>query len=81
MQEPNLDDFRARFIKQFEIEPPLREKTVRIVQDYFADETKPGILLYEERLRERLPLEEVRRNDLRSELQRAQRIAASLLVR
>ena len=75
----NLEDFRARFVKQFEIEPPLRERTLKIVHDYFAHETDPGVLLYEERLRERLAMGETSASDVRSELRRAQRLVCGLI--
>ena len=71
------NEFRRRFLAQFAPEPHLKDKISKIVQDYFGDENKPGVLLYEESLRS---LDDaISREKFRVEVQRAQRLVASLL--
>lgn len=77
--QTSLLDFRANFARQFDAEPPLKPRVSQIVTDYFTDESKPGILLYEERLRERVAGDDSSNSDLRNELQRARRLLMSLL--
>ena len=73
----DMNEFRMRFLAQFAPEPHLKDKICGIVQDYFGDENKPGVLLYEERLRS--PDYAISREKSRAEVQRAQRLVASLL--
>ena len=73
----DMNEFRMRFLAQFASEPHLKDKIRGIVQDYFGDENKPGVLLYEERLRS---LDyAISREESRAEVQRAQQLVASLL--
>ena len=74
----DMNEFRRRFLAQFAPEPHLKDKIRGIVQDYFGGENKPGVLLYEERLRSLNY--EISRERLRGELQRVQRLVASLRV-
>ncbi len=74
----DMNEFRRRFLAQFAPQPYLKDKVCGIVQDYFGDENKPGVLLYEERLKSFRY--EISREQLRGELQRAQRLVASLRV-
>jgi hypothetical protein len=78
--QTNLADFRANCSRQFSAEPPLKPRVSQIVTDYFADESKPGILLYEESLRERIAGQGSADSDLRRELQHAQRLVVSCLA-
>ena len=82
--QADLGEFRMRFFKQFDLDLPLKEKTLEIVRDYFGEQNQPGLLLYEEILRERLSIQETSPrtlpDELQRELQRAQRLVASLLT-
>src|SRR5215216_7645919 len=71
----DMGAFRGRFLKQFELDSAVGERTLQIVEDYFGDETKPGVLLYEELLRERAEDEQSRSGDVTAELRHAQRLA------
>jgi hypothetical protein len=75
----DLQEFRNRFLNQFNVEPDLRPRTIQIIQDYFSDEARPGILLYEEHLRQRIAGQDRSGRDLQSELQRAHRLLIGLI--
>lgn len=76
----NLADFRDNFSRQFDAELSLKPRISQIIIDYFADESKPGILLFEERLRDRIADQDSSDRELRNELQRAQRLVMSCLA-
>ena len=48
--QANREEFSARFLGQLAASPALRERVLRVVRDFFAGQTKPGLLLYEELL-------------------------------
>lgn len=73
--QPRLPDFRERFVNQFDSDHPLGQRVFRIIEDYFGDENKPGLLLYEEYLKSRPDP-----GDIRSGLQNAARLMAQLIV-
>ena len=73
------NDFRSRFSGQFDQDANLKERSFEIVRDYFGEPTRPGLVLYAESLIANLPFGETVR-DLGTELLRAQRIVASLLL-
>jgi len=77
--QTDLDEFRKRFARQFAEEIGLKERTKEIIKAYFADESRPGVILYEESLVSSLPPGETVR-ELKGELRRAQRYVASLLL-
>ena len=78
--QTNLADFRDNFSRQFDAELSLKPRISQIIIDYFADESKPGILLFEERLRDRIAGQDSSDRELRNELQRAQRLVTSCLA-
>lgn len=75
--QTDIKEFRKSFLSQFGQERDLKERIVEIVRDYFGDENKPGVLLYEEQLK--LSDQEIPRESLQRELQRAQRLTIALL--
>jgi hypothetical protein len=75
----DLQGSRNRFLSQFNVEPDLRPRAVQIIEDYFSDEARPGILLYEEHLRQHFAGQDRSERELQSELQRARRLLTSLI--
>lgn len=78
--QTNLDQFRDSFAGQFGQDTALRGRTYQIIQDYFGDESKAGVVLYGESLIGSLPSGETVR-ELSGELRRAQRLVSSLLLK
>lgn len=77
--QANLNLLQHSFAGQFSRDANLKGKTYQLINDYFGDESKPGLILYGESLIASLPSGETVR-DLSSELRRAQRLVFSLLV-
>jgi hypothetical protein len=77
--QENLSEFRKAFGAQFRDDSTLKARTYQIIRDYFGDESKPGLVLYEESLIASLPPGETVR-ELGGELRRAQRLVSSLLL-
>ena len=78
--QARLPDFRDRFVNQFNSDHRLGQRVFQIVKHYFGDENKPGLLLYEEYLNDRLDPGEKHRENIRGELQSATRLMAQLIV-
>jgi hypothetical protein len=74
----NPGEFRNGFAGQFGRDTALKGKAYQVIQDFFGDDNKPGLILYEESLIADLPSSETVR-DLRAELRRARRLVSSLL--
>ncbi len=74
-----IGEFRNRFAGQFAQDTALKGRAYQIIRDFFADESKPGLVLYGESLIATLRSVETVR-DLGSELRRAQRLVSSLLL-
>ena len=73
------NEFRKAFGAQFGDDSSLKARVYGIIRDYFADGSKPGLILYREFLAANLaPDESVR--ELDTELRRAQRLISSLLL-
>jgi hypothetical protein len=79
-RRPPFRVFVAIFLVNSNVEPSLKSRVGHIITDYFTDGSKPGILLYEERLREHIAGQDSPDRDLRNELQRAQRLVMSCLA-
>lgn len=77
--QTELEDFRGAFMKQFDGDPTLGQKTVQTIRDYYGDMNMPGLLLYEEYLRRHAGLGATNLEEVRAELRRAQRAVAWLI--
>lgn len=77
--QEKLSEFRDRFARQFGPDDALKGKAHQIIRDYFADESRPGLVLYAESLVASLPAGKSVR-ELAAELHRAQRLVSSLLL-
>lgn len=78
--QTDMQAFRAAFQSQFRSDPDLGERIYGIWREYFAYDTAPGLLLYEEVLTARASDETgVPRSEIASELKRAQTMLAGLL--
>jgi len=77
--QTDLGKFRVGFFRQFEADSALRDRTFQIMKDYFGDENKPGLLLYEEYLRNKEISGETERSDIRYELRRAQKLVMHVI--
>ncbi len=67
----DIAQFRERFQRQFESDPPLGERVLQIVHEYFGENVSPGILVYEEFLVADKPLDRDTRREVAQELERA----------
>jgi hypothetical protein len=77
--QANLGEFRKAFGAQFGDDSPLKSRSYQIIQEYFGDQTRPGLVLYGESLVVNLPPSESVR-ELSAELRRAQRLVSALLL-
>lgn len=68
--------FCERFLGQLVASPALRERVLRAVRDFFADQMRPGLLLYEELLAMRSSPDDTER--VQQALARAERFLAPL---
>jgi hypothetical protein len=76
-ERASLEEFGQRFLQQLEPSPGLRQRVLRVVPELFGDQTKPGLLLYEELLAMRSsPVDDAA---VQQGLRRAERLLAPLV--
>ena len=68
------------FHRQFERDPVLGERVVRILHDYFRENVSPGLLVYEEFLVADRPLDRNARLEVAQELERAHRLMRTVIA-
>jgi hypothetical protein len=71
--------FREAFYGQFAADAGFGIRVSDHIRDYFQTDTSPGILLYEESLREGAPTDRATRSQLAAELERAFRMMATIV--
>jgi len=76
---PDAQQLLTGLRKQFKAEPALGRRVFQIIRDYFGGESKPGLLLYEEYLNDRVDPGEGHQEDIRAELLSATRFMAQLI--
>jgi hypothetical protein len=74
-----MDEFKQAFWGQFPPEPHLKQVTMAIVQGYFSDETKPGLMMYREYLGRQRPSNETSPEEILHEVHSARRLLAGLI--
>lgn len=75
---PDIPTFRNQFAAQFQAEPELGIHVMRVLIDFFRQNTSPGLLVYTEYLAANLPSDRATGEFLRRETDLAQRIGAQL---
>lgn len=70
--------FKECFQRQFSADPPLGLRASELLAEFFAEDTSPGILLYEEHISSNLPVDRDLRMHVRQELSRAYRLMSGL---
>jgi hypothetical protein len=76
----DLAAFRKAFRYQFNLDPDLGKRVMKILREYFCEDVSPGLLVYEESLVADRPLERDNRREVADELERAHRLMKSLLI-
>jgi hypothetical protein len=71
--------FREAFQRQFEPDPPLGRRVLRIIDEYFRENVSPGMLVYEEFLAADKPLDRDARRRVAQEIERAHSLMRALL--
>ena len=71
--------FRAEFQRQFELDPSLGKRVLRILYDYFQENVSPGMLVYEEFLAANKPLDRDARRQMAQEIERAHSLMRELV--
>ena len=71
--------FRQDFENQFNSDPALGVRVLRISDSYFRTSTSPGLLVYEEHVVGDKPLDRVTRIEISAEIARAHRVMLGLL--
>jgi Nucleotidyl transferase AbiEii toxin, Type IV TA system len=67
----NLDQFKEEFEKQFQRDPDLGTRVLKILHHYYREDTSPGLLVYEESIVADQPLDRKSRQKVAAELHRA----------
>ncbi|WP_035355479.1 hypothetical protein, partial [Edaphobacter aggregans] len=75
----DIASFREAFYGQFAEDPVLGIRAVDHLRTYFREDTSPGLLLYEESLRPRVPADRSTRAQLAEELRRALQMMKEIL--
>lgn len=78
--QPDLAAFRFDFLRQFDMDLALKERTVFIFTGYFRDALSPGLLLYEEALAANAPTGRDSRSAFSTEMERVVRLIADILL-
>lgn len=73
---PDVPTFRHLFAAQFHAEPELGVHVMRVLTDFFRQNTSPGLIVYTEYLAANLPSDRATGEFLRRETDLAQRIVA-----
>lgn len=72
-------EFKRQFEQQFQADPALGIRVIRILSDFFREATSPGLLVYAEYLAASLPLGRDTQAILRQEIDRAHRAVSYIL--
>jgi hypothetical protein len=77
--QPDPAQFAAQFLSQFQADPLLGVRVLRILADSFRDTTSPGLIVYAEYLAVNTPTGHDTQADLRQETERARRVVFRIL--
>jgi len=75
----DMAGFRQDFENQFNSDPALGVRVLRISDSYFRTSTSPGLLIFEEHVVGGKPLDRVTRGEVSAEIARAHRVMLGLL--
>jgi hypothetical protein len=76
---PDLSEFNAQFISQFQTDPNLGLYVLSILRDFFRAITSPGLLVYSEHVAANLPADRATPAIVRSETERARSMVAQII--
>ncbi len=77
--QPKPAEFAVNFVNQFHSDPALGIRVLRILHDFFRDAGAPGLIVYMEHLAANAPADRDTQNELRREVDRAQRLVFTVL--
>jgi hypothetical protein len=72
--------FREAFHRQFNPDPPIGERVLQILDEYFKENVSPGILVYEEFLVADKPLGRDARRDVAQEVERVHQLMKGIIA-
>jgi len=76
--QPDPAEFKRQFVNQFQADPLLGIRVLRILDDFFRETTSPGLIVYTEHLAANSPIGPDTPSALRQETERGHRIVSQI---
>jgi hypothetical protein len=78
--QTDLEQFRGDFEDQFRQDLALGVRVAKILENYFRNDTSPGLLVYEELIVANKPLDHAARQEVREEVRRAHQMMLKIFL-
>jgi hypothetical protein len=77
--QPDPQQFKQNFLAQFADDPGMGFRVMKVLNDYFREDTSPGLLVYEESIVANQPVDRAARQRVSEEIGRAHRMMADVI--